>query len=57
MAATLSVFASALGPPAMGYMMDAGISLEAMVLGTVVYLVAATVLIWFACATFSRRPA
>ncbi len=55
MAATLSVFASALGPPALGWMMDAGIALESMVLGTVIYIVIASGLIWFACAAQLRR--
>jgi hypothetical protein len=49
MAATISVFASALGPPAMGWMMDAGIRLESMAIGTVVFLIAATGLTWIAC--------
>lgn len=55
MAATLSVFASALGPPAMGWMMDAGIRLESMAIGTVIYLALSTVLIWIACAAQRRR--
>ena len=55
MAATLSVFASALGPPAMGFMMDAGVSLENMALVPVVYLILATVLIWIACMVPWRR--
>ena len=55
MAATLSVFASALGPPALGWMIDAGIALESMVLGTVIYLAFASALIWFACAAQLRR--
>ncbi len=49
MAATISVFASALGPPAMGWMMDADIRLESMAIGTVIYLTVATGLIWIAC--------
>jgi len=55
MAATLSVFASALGPPALGWMIDAGIALESMVLGTVIYIAFASGLIWFACAAQLRR--
>ena len=55
MAATLSVFASALGPPAMGFMMIAGVSLQNMVLGTVIYLILATVLIWIACSVQWRH--
>lgn len=55
MAATLSVFASALGPPAMGWMMDAGISLQHMVLGTIVYLAISTVLIWLAYRAQSQQ--
>ena len=55
MAATLSVFASALGPPIMGWMLDAGISLQAMAIGTVVYLVIATGLIRLACSSQLRR--
>ena len=55
MAATLSVFASALGPPAMGFMMDAGVSLENMVIGTVIYIAIATALIWYACARLLRQ--
>lgn len=38
MAATLSVFDSALGPPAMDKRMDADVSLENMVFGTVIYV-------------------
>jgi MFS family permease len=55
MAATLSVFASALGPPAMGFMMIAGVSLQNMVLGTVIYLILATILIWVACSVQWRH--
>lgn len=49
MAATISVFASALGPPAMGWMMDAGIRLDTMAIGTVIILIAAIGLTWVAC--------
>lgn len=55
MAATLSVFASALGPPAMGYMMDAGVSLENMVIGTVIYIAIASGMIWYACVRLVRQ--
>ncbi len=55
MAATLSVFASALGPPALGWMIDAGFRLETMVIGTVIYIAIASGLIWFACAAQLRR--
>ncbi len=48
MAATMSVFASALGPPAMGWMMDAGIHLQTMAIGTVTFVAFATGLIWIA---------
>lgn len=49
MAATISVFASALGPPAMGWMMDAGIRLGTMAIGTVIILIASIGLTWIAC--------
>jgi MFS family permease len=55
MAATLSVFASAMGPPALGLMMDAGFRLESMAIGAVAYLAAATGLIWIACRAQLRR--
>ena len=55
MTATLSVFASALGPPALGWMIDAGFRLESMVIGTVIYIAIASGLIWFACAAQLRR--
>jgi MFS family permease len=48
-AATLSVFASALGPPALGLMMDAGIAFAPMGLGAALYLVAASLVMWYAC--------
>ena len=47
--------ASALGPPAMGFMMIAGVSLQNMVLGPVIYLLLATVLIWVACSVQWRH--
>ena len=55
MAATISVFASALGLSALGWMIDAGIRLESMVIGTVIYIAIASGPIWLACAAQLRR--
>ena len=45
---TLSVFASALGPPALGLMIDAGARLDVLAAGAATYLAAASALIWLA---------
>jgi len=55
LATTLSVFGSAFGPPLMGWAMDAGISLQAMIYATVAAMVLATAAAAFACARSDRR--
>jgi len=52
--ASLMVLASALAPASLGWLIDGGVSVEALALGAAVYLVAAVLL---ATAAFLRRPA
>jgi MFS family permease len=52
--ATLSVFGSALGPPLMGWMLDADVTLPAMALAAMFYMAVASVLMWVACRIADR---
>jgi MFS family permease len=52
LAASMSVVASALAPASLGWLIDGGISMEAIALGCALYLVAATVSVASVC----RRP-
>ena len=53
---TLGVFASALGPPALGVAIDAGARLDVLSAGAATYLVAASALIWLARRMRGRLP-
>ena len=52
---TLGVFGSALGPPLMGWMLDANVTLPAMALASMFYMAVACALMWMACRTQLRN--